>query len=439
MDEVNVSQSALPSTSGSASNLVSNETNEPSCIDIEVDVEMSPIHSLAPPPSVPISPFPISPFLSRASTDIEGFDSQNYVSAQLSPLLAFSPSENSVQHRINWITVIKVLVGVTLIVTIGLLSTLYFITKRGQTNFGCKINFIVSKDGKSNFTTVSEAVNASPSYSPYKVCIFIRTGEYQEMVKIGEEKINLVLMGEGIGKTVISSNASTHRPITTWPLATLRINGKEFLAQDLTIINTAKYGVAVENRAENSILFRCKLEGVNATLHVKGRYQVYRSCHLYGKSNLVFGCAHAFFQKCEFFSEKSYPEEKIIFSSQSSPLSTYKNVFIFHLCAFHVANKFINSSETTFLGCSFGNASIVVMQSNLDASIDGYFLDTSPTNYPYYAIFGNMIHGATMKKVPPFIHALSDVEAASKFSLRVFLGGGNWIPPGVDYDLDLNK
>ncbi|KAK6148387.1 hypothetical protein DH2020_019299 [Rehmannia glutinosa] len=418
MDEVNISQSASPSTS---------------CIDIEVDVELSPIHSLAPPPFVPTSPFP-----SRASADIEDFDSQNSISAQLSPLLAFTPSENIVQQRINWLRVIKVLVGVTLIIIIGLLATLYFITKRGKTNLGCKINFTVSKDGKSNFTTVSEAVEASPNYSPHKVCIFIHTGEYHEMVKIGDEKINLVLMGEGIGNTTIVSNASIDEHVTTLPLATLRINGKEFLAQDFTIINTAKYGVAVENWADHSVFFRCKLEGRNATLRVRGKEQFYRSCQMYGKSNLVSGFAHAFFQKCEFFSENSYPKEKIVFSSQSSPLSTYKSVFVFHLCAFHVTDKFLNSSKIAFLGGSFGNyASIVIMQSHLDASITGYFCGTSPPNTTYYAIFGNIKHGASMNGVPPFVHTLGDVQAASEFSMRVFLGGGNWIPPGVEYDLDL--
>ncbi|KAK6123013.1 hypothetical protein DH2020_043260 [Rehmannia glutinosa] len=420
MDEANVSDSASPSTS---------------CIDIEVEVELSPIHPLAPPPYVPASPFQ-----SRVSTDIEDFSGVNSVSAQLSPLLGFTPSENVVQHRINRLRVLKVLVGVTLIIIIGLLATFSFITKRGKTNLECKFNFTVSKDGTSNFATVSEAVEASPSYSPHKVCIFIRKGEYHETVKIGYEKINLVLMGEGIGNTTISSNASRDGPVTTSPLATLRINGKEFLAQDLTIINTEKYGLAVENRAENSVLFRCKLEGANATLHIEGDKQFYRSCQLYGRNNLVFGDGRAFFQKCEFLSEKSYPEEMIVFSSQSSHLLTYRSGFVFHLCAFYVVDKFLNNSKTTFLGSSLGNhAFFVVMQSYLDASIGGYFLGTSPPNKTYYAIFDNVGRGATMANIPPFVHLLGDVKDASKFSLRVFLGGGNWIPPGVEYDLDLLK
>ncbi|KAL6497444.1 hypothetical protein OROGR_029373 [Orobanche gracilis] len=455
MDEVNAYQSTSSSTSAIASEMVSNSTTETSCVDIEVDVELNPIQSVE------------SPFPSRESSSFDGFDGGQSVSTQgfdredsvfahgfdvedavpdpFSPLLPFYPTENFaapgvLQRSINWPRVITILAGVTIIIMVGLISTVVFMNKRGKTNFECKIRFTVSKDGTSNFTAVSEAVKAAPSYSKQRVCIFVKAGEYHEIVKIGKEKNNLVLMGEGIGKTKISSNASSYRHVVPFPAATLSIDDIEFLAQDLTITNTAKHGVAVENWADRSVFFRCKLEGTNATLHVKGHRQFYRSCHLYGKSNLVFGYAHAFFQNCEFFSEKSYPNEKIVFSSQSNPMRTFKSVFIFHFCAFHVANKSLNSSETTFLGSSLGNDAIfVVMQSYIDASIGGYFLSTSAPKTSDYFMFGNEGHGATMENIPPFVHVLNDVNEASKYSLRVFQGGGNWIPPEVEHDLDLHK
>ncbi|KAK6128437.1 hypothetical protein DH2020_037805 [Rehmannia glutinosa] len=353
----------LPSTSAASLHSVSTDTNNPPCLDIEVDVEIRPNQSPTRSP-VPLTSFssPIqspppsiqeTPFLLRASRENEGFDIESSFSAHVSPPINLPPSENSVGH----------------------------------------------------------------------------------------EKINIVLMGEGIGRTIISSSASIIEPVNTWPLATLSIRGKGFMAQDLTIINTANNGVAIDNWAYRSVFFRCKLEGPNATLHVQGEKQFYRSSHFYGKINMVSGYAQAFFQKCEFFGQKSYSKEKLVFSSQSPPLSTFKSVFIFHFCAFHVVGKYSNGSETTFLGGLFGDyASTIVMQSDLDASIAGYyFLDTSPPNTTYYAIFSNIKHGATMKNVPSFIHTISDAEVASEYSLRVFLSGDNWIPPGVDYDLDLAK
>ncbi|KAL6583889.1 hypothetical protein OROMI_003178 [Orobanche minor] len=454
MDEMNVSNSASTSTSAVPSRLVTDNTTESSCIDIEVDVELNPIQSVE------------SPFPSRASTSFDGFDGgdsvsaqgiegedsvfaqgfdgEDSVSAQLSPLLPFYPTENVAtprmsQYRINWLRIIKFLVGVTVIIIVGIIATFVFMTKRGKTSLECKIKYTVSKDGKSDFTTVSEAVKASPSFSAHKVCIFIQAGEYREMVKIGKEKINLVLIGEGIGKTTISSNKSIEGSVPTWSPAPLRIRGKRFLAQDLSILNKAKSGSAVNNWAEYSVFFRCKLEAANATLFINGDRQFYHSCQLYGRNNLVLGYARAFFQKCVFLIEKSYAKEKIVFSIQSPHYLAYRQGLVFHLCAFCVDDKFQSSSESVFLGSSLGRyAFFVVMQSYLDASIGGYFLDTALPNNTFCAIFGNRGRGANMANMPPFVRLLDDVKA-SELSLRGFLGGDNWIPPGVEYDLDLLK
>ncbi|KAK6148472.1 hypothetical protein DH2020_019384 [Rehmannia glutinosa] len=439
---------ASPSLSPTSLHSASNDASEPPCVDIEVDVES---HT-PPPPPISDTPFrsptqspprphfpttirsptppsiPPTPFLLRASREVDGFDVQNHVPAQ---------------RRIQWRRVVKVVVFSSMIILIGVLATLYFTSKRGktsQTKPECEVNITVSKDRQSNFTTISEAVEASPSYSPYRVCISVGSGEYHEMVNIGDDKTNIILMGEGIGRTIISSNATREEPDSPSPLATLWINGKGFLARDLTVVNTAKYGVAVKNWAKNSVFFRCRLQGVDATLSIRAQNQFYRSCQLYGGNNSISGIARAFFQKCEFRSEKSYPEEKIVFSSLSTPLLTFESRFVFHLCSFYVDKFQNNRSETTFIGSSLGKrASFVIMQSYLDASVSGYFLDTSPPNsITYFAIFGNVGSGATAN-IPPFIHVLDEVEASSKYSLRVFLGRDDWVPPRVEYDLDLIK
>lgn len=172
---------------------------------------------------------------------------------------------------------------------------------------------------------------------------------------------------------------------------------------------------------------------------MKGRKQFYRSCSFYGRSSLVVGYAYAFFQKCEFFTKKSYPQERTSFFSEASPLSSsYSSVYIFHLCTFHVTKKFPNSSDTTFLGGYFGDgASVVLMQSSFDALVGGYYLSISPPDTTFYAVFRNIGHEATITNTPPFVHSLRNADAASRFSLRNFLGVDNWIPFGVDYDLDV--
>ncbi|KAI8561904.1 hypothetical protein RHMOL_Rhmol04G0378300 [Rhododendron molle] len=71
-----------------------------------------------------------------------------------------------------------------------------------------KSNFTVSKDGKGDNDTIAVAIEDSPDHSPVQFCILVKKGVYQENFKIGRSKQNLVLMGEGIDNTVITSNGS---------------------------------------------------------------------------------------------------------------------------------------------------------------------------------------------------------------------------------------
>ncbi|KAL7139322.1 hypothetical protein ABFS83_09G042900 [Erythranthe nasuta] len=412
-----------PCTAGSASTASSDNTS--SFIDIHVDA---------------VEPIITSPTI---NADFVATPLSSYFSLPLfPPTFLYPPSEINRRRfrRVAGLVIITPVVITALMVAL-LLSTK---KKKGQTNYNsldCVIRISVSKDWinkKSNFTNVLDAVEASPNYSPFKVCILIGEGEYYEIVKIGHEKINLIFIGEGIGKTVISSNASNvyGSPVA----ATLSVFGEEFLAQDLTIRNEAvQYGVAVENAGAKSIFFRCKFEGANATLYIKGEKQFYRDCHFYGGTNLVFGYTRAFFQKCKFVGEKLHPEDKVVFSMQSSHLSNSESGFIFHLCGFYVVGKFADISETSFLGISVGYYTfVVVMESYLDRSVGGYFLG-APANTMYYAVYRNVGVGATKADIPQFVHVLESEEAASKYSLREFLDGGSWIAKGVDYDLDLVK
>lgn len=64
-----------------------------------------------------------------------------------------------------------------------------------------KPDFVVSKDGLGNYTTIQEALNAVPIYSEKAVIIFIQNGIYNEKLFI--EKNNVALVGESKDSTII--------------------------------------------------------------------------------------------------------------------------------------------------------------------------------------------------------------------------------------------
>ena len=92
-----------------------------------------------------------------------------------------------------------------------------------------KADVTVSKDGSGTHNTVQEAVNAAPENgNGKKFVIRIKAGVYEETVRISLAKKNVVFLGDGIGKTVITGSANVGLlGMTTYATATV---GKFFSA-----------------------------------------------------------------------------------------------------------------------------------------------------------------------------------------------------------------
>lgn len=79
---------------------------------------------------------------------------------------------------------------------------------------------VVAQDGSGNYTTVAAAVAAAPSGSARRYVIYVKTGVYQENVEVKKKKWNLMLVGDGMGQTVISGSRSFVDGWTTYRSAT---------------------------------------------------------------------------------------------------------------------------------------------------------------------------------------------------------------------------
>ena len=92
-----------------------------------------------------------------------------------------------------------------------------------------KADVTVSKDGSGSYKTVQEAVNAAPENGGGKrFVIRIKAGVYEETVRIPLAKKNVVFLGDGIGKTVITGSSNVGLlGMTTYATATV---GKFFSA-----------------------------------------------------------------------------------------------------------------------------------------------------------------------------------------------------------------
>ncbi|KAL4393703.1 hypothetical protein AHAS_Ahas02G0078500 [Arachis hypogaea] len=68
---------------------------------------------------------------------------------------------------------------------------------------------VVSKDGSENFITINAAIAAAPNNTASNdgyFLVFIKKGVYEEYVSIAKNKKHLMLVGDGINQTIITSD-----------------------------------------------------------------------------------------------------------------------------------------------------------------------------------------------------------------------------------------
>ena len=86
---------------------------------------------------------------------------------------------------------------------------------------GIAADAVVAQDGSGNYTTVSAAVAAAPTNSKRRYVIYIKAGAYMENVEVGKKHVNLMFVGDGIGKTVIKASRNVVDGSTTFRSATV--------------------------------------------------------------------------------------------------------------------------------------------------------------------------------------------------------------------------
>ncbi|RLN04870.1 pectinesterase-like [Panicum miliaceum] len=328
---------------------------------------------------------------------------------------------------------------------------------------GLPVDAVVAQDGSGNFTTVSAAVEAAPSESAARFVIYVKRGVYRETVDVKKKKWNLVLVGDGMGATVISGHRSYVDGYTTYRSATVAVNGKGFIARDLTFENTAgpakHQAVALRCDSDLSVFYRCAFEGYQDTLYAHSLRQFYRDCRVAGTVDFVFGNAAAVFQNCLLLARLPLPAQKNSVTAQGRLDANMTTGFAFQFCNVSAHDELLAASGAggagngtaapteTYLGRPWKQYSrVVFMQSYIGAAVrpegwlawDGEFaLDTL-----YYGEYMNTGPGAGVgaRVRWPGFHVMTSPAEAGNFTVAQFIGGNMWLPPtGVKYTAGLTS
>ncbi|KAI3947802.1 hypothetical protein MKX01_034467 [Papaver californicum] len=298
------------------------------------------------------------------------------------------------------------------------------------------------------YDKIQEAVDAAPDNNGVrKFVIKIKQGNYKEIVRVPLEKKNVVFLGDGMGKTVISGSLSVQQPgLSTYNTATVGVSGDGFMARDITFENAAGGGqhqaVAFRSDSDLSVIENCEFLGNQDTLYAHSLRQFYKSCRIQGNVDFIFGNSAAIFQDLVILvcPRQQSPEkgENNAVTAQGRTDPAQSTGFVFQNCLINGTDEYMDwyykkpkvhknylgrpwkeYSRTVFLNCYFGE--IVSPQGWMPWTGD-FALSTL-----YYGEFENNGPGSNISSrvdwssQVPANHVLA-------YSVQNFIQGDEWIP-----------
>nr|ABJ99594.1 pectinesterase inhibitor [Lycoris aurea] len=306
---------------------------------------------------------------------------------------------------------------------------------------GVQADIVVSKDGNGTYTTIADAIKHAPEGSSRRIIIYVKAGRYEENIKVGRKKINLMFIGDGKGKTVIAGSRSVFDSYTTFHTATFAATGAGFIMRDMTIENWAgpqkHQAVALRVGADRSVVYRCDIIGYQDTLYVHSQRQFFRECDVYGTVDFIFGNAAVVFQNCSLWARKPMMMQKNTITAQNRKDPNQNTGISIHACNI-LATPELEAAKwayPTYLGRPWKLYSrVVYLMSYMGDHIHplgwlewnaAFALDTL-----YYGEYMNYGPGAAVgKRVTwPGYRVITMPEEASKFTVGQFIYGSSWLP-----------
>ncbi|KAI9097911.1 hypothetical protein K1719_025682 [Acacia pycnantha] len=303
-------------------------------------------------------------------------------------------------------------------------------------------DIVVSKEGNGTVKTIAEAIKMAPEHSSRRFIIYLRAGRYEEKdLKVGRKKTNLMLIGDGMGKSIIRGKKNVMDGLTTFHTASFAATGAGFIARDITFENYAgpskHQAVALRVGSDHAVVHRCEILGYQDTCYVHSNRQFFRECRISGTVDFIFGNAAVVFQNCSLYARKPMDQQKNTITAQNRKDPNQNTGISIHNCQILPDPDLEpeKGSVSTYHGRPWKLYSrTVYMLSFMDDHIHprgwlewdaSFALDTL-----YYGEYMNYGPGAAVgKRVrwPGYRVITSQVEAR-RFTVAEFISGSSWLP-----------
>ncbi|XP_010534986.1 PREDICTED: pectinesterase/pectinesterase inhibitor 3-like [Tarenaya hassleriana] len=314
-----------------------------------------------------------------------------------------------------------------------------------------KADATVAADGSGNFRTVAAGVAAAPENSNKRYVIHIKAGVYRENVEVAKKKKNIMFMGDGRTRTIITGSRNVVDGSTTFHSATVAAVGERFLARDITFQNTAgpskHQAVALRVGSDFSAFYQCDILAYQDSLYVHSNRQFFVKCLVTGTVDFIFGNAAVVLQDCDIHARRPNSGQKNMVTAQGRTDPNQNTGIVIQKCRIGATSDLqsVKGSFPTYLGRPWKEYSrTVVMQSDISDVIrpEGWHEWTgnfalNTLTYREYANRGAGAGTANRVKWRGFKVITSATEAQA-FTAGRFIGGGGWLSStGFPFSLGL--
>ncbi|KAK1385623.1 Pectinesterase [Heracleum sosnowskyi] len=307
-------------------------------------------------------------------------------------------------------------------------------------------NVIVAQDGSGKVKTVNEAIKMIPIDNHNMFIVYIKAGEYKEIVRLEKFLSNVMLVGDGPKKTKITGDRSQKKGFHTLDSATVGICGFNIIAKGITFENTAAAdegpAVALHVAADKSIFYNCRFDGNQDTLYTHDYRQFYRECTISGTIDFIFGDSVVVLQSCKIIARKpALGQENMIVAQGREFVDDITGIVIQNCTITAEAQVLADPKIQTYLGRPWKTFSkMVIIDSFIESFVNplGWQIweEKKPNNMTAYIVeYGNKGPGADVSKRVkwPSVKTITPAEA-NNYCPTVFLKGDDWIPStGIPY------
>lgn len=292
---------------------------------------------------------------------------------------------------------------------------------------------VVAADGSGEYTSLQAAIDESRAFAPGGVVIQLKKGIYREKITISSWRTNISIIGEDAENTIITwSDYSGQEGINTFNSYTLKVEGNDFYAENITIENTAGrdvgQGVALHVEGDRAEFFNCRIIANQDTIYagVDNSRQYYKDCFIEGTTDFIFGPATAVFEDCVILCKK----DSYITAASTSP--NQKFGFVFLDCQLKVSDQ----AEKVYLGRPWRDyAKTVFINTEMDAKIrpEGWHNWNRPEaeKTVFYAEYNSTGEGAEKARRVSWAKQMSKAEASAYILKNIFSLEGSWMPKSI--------